>query len=300
MHNEIINHCMTKFLLAYDSNIEWQEKLNDIILYIDGKKDLESYDLEYKEFTFTCELLNFLEKEYYPDNINLNVLRNKLSCKKGDITLADRVGQEHLNNIHRSDYTQSFVKIGKFEGNFAQDILNAEKHFCEDIKKIRYKDANLDHPEGLPPSTESTFKLKRQDYPTFNSIVEHIGFEEHENFGIRLKLFKQSAGCMVPYHMDNYSTSTVNDIRQVDQHLAGKAVRVAIALTEWQPGQIWSFGKENWTEWSIGECIYWSSDVPHGTANFGHATRYNLQITGIPSQKTYDLINSQEPAIFTL
>jgi hypothetical protein len=191
----------------------------------------------------------------------------------------------------------SYTHVCKFQGDFSADIEKAKEYFSDSIKSLRYNDANLEYAINTP-SSESTFKLNPADFPTFNNVANCLGFINHPEFDIRIKFFRQEPGCIVPIHTDNFGTA--NGKVKVKEEISSTAIRVCLALSDWDYGQVWNFGKDIWHDWEVGDCVYWKASTPHGTANFGKSTRYNLQITGIPSQETYDLINNQEFALFTL
>jgi len=297
MENEIVHDCMTRFLLAYRPNVNWDYKIKQYLLHINGVKEILDYDIPYEEYIITEKILDYIEVKYHKDNYNLKKLRNKLVCLDFNENLDIAMATEHLENILRADYYLTYTNVCKFKADFSNDISKAQEFFSDSIKEIRYKDAKIDYAMDIPSSV-STFKLDRLKFPTFNKIIEHLGFIEHKDFDIKLKFFKQAPGCIVPYHIDNYATAK-NKIKN-NKNLSNEAIRVCIAMTSWQPGQIWSFGKQSWEGWSVGDCIYWDLNTPHGTANFGHTTRYNLQITGLPSEKTYELLNSNSVQTFIL
>jgi hypothetical protein len=64
-------------------------------------------------------------------------------------------------------------------------------------------------------------------------------------------------------------------------------VRYMIQLTDWQPGQFWSYGNYLFTGWSAGDVTTFDwANVPHSTANAGHTPRVTLQVTGVKTEKT--------------
>jgi hypothetical protein len=64
-------------------------------------------------------------------------------------------------------------------------------------------------------------------------------------------------------------------------------VRYMIQLTDWQPGQFWSYGNYLFTGWSAGDVTTFDwQNVPHSTANAGHTPRVTLQVTGVKTAKT--------------
>jgi len=66
-----------------------------------------------------------------------------------------------------------------------------------------------------------------------------------------------------------------------------KVGRYFIALTDWQPGQFWSYGNYNHRNWKAGDVTTFDwQNVPHSTANAGFHPRVTLQLTGIITDKT--------------
>jgi hypothetical protein len=64
-------------------------------------------------------------------------------------------------------------------------------------------------------------------------------------------------------------------------------VRYMIQLTDWQPGQFWSYGNYLFTGWTAGDVTTFDwQNVPHSTANAGHSPRVTLQVTGVKTEKT--------------
>jgi hypothetical protein len=63
--------------------------------------------------------------------------------------------------------------------------------------------------------------------------------------------------------------------------------RYMIQLTDWQPGQFWSYGNYLFTGWKAGDVTTFDwQNVPHSTANAGHTPRVTLQVTGIRTPQT--------------
>ena len=71
-----------------------------------------------------------------------------------------------------------------------------------------------------------------------------------------------------------------------------KVVRYFIQLTDWQMGHFWNYGNYMWSGWSAGDVSTFDwINVPHSTANAGHVPRATLQITGIKTDKTQEMLN---------
>jgi hypothetical protein len=66
-----------------------------------------------------------------------------------------------------------------------------------------------------------------------------------------------------------------------------QVVRYFVQLTDWQPGHFWSYGNFIYQGWKAGDVTTFDwYNVPHATANAGHAPRVTLQITGIYTEHT--------------
>lgn len=107
----------------------------------------------------------------------------------------------------------------------------------------------------------------------------------------------QLPGQMFYYHIDNFGAilkSKRGDYERFadcdyDQR---KMIRLIIFLEDQQPGHVWQQGNEYLT-WKKGDCFTWPwKDIPHGTANFGHSPRPTLNITGMLTDKSYEVLKN--------
>ena len=68
-------------------------------------------------------------------------------------------------------------------------------------------------------------------------------------------------------------------------------LRVQIQLTDWSPGQFWSYGNYQHIMWSAGDVTTFNwQHVPHATANAGLEPRVTLQVTGVQTERTRDFL----------
>ena len=68
-------------------------------------------------------------------------------------------------------------------------------------------------------------------------------------------------------------------------------LRVQIQLTDWEPGQFWSYGNYHHSMWSAGDVTTFNwQHVPHATANAGLEPRVTLQVTGVQTERTRDFL----------
>ena len=70
-------------------------------------------------------------------------------------------------------------------------------------------------------------------------------------------------------------------------------LRVQIQLTDWQPGQFWTYGNYSHTMWSAGDVTSFDwQNIPHATANASHHPRVTLQVTGVQTDQTRDFLRA--------
>ena len=64
-------------------------------------------------------------------------------------------------------------------------------------------------------------------------------------------------------------------------------LRVQIQLTDWEPGQFWSYGNYCHSQWRAGDVTTFDwHNIPHATANASHHPRVTLQVTGVKTPAT--------------
>ena len=71
-----------------------------------------------------------------------------------------------------------------------------------------------------------------------------------------------------------------------------QVMRIFIQLTDWQPGQFWEYGTYHHRGWRAGEVTTFDwQNLPHSTANAGFHPRVTLQLTGIRTEKTQEMLD---------
>lgn len=114
--------------------------------------------------------------------------------------------------------------------------------------------------------------------PKLQAISDAFGLEDCMN-----RIHVQKPGQLWHMHIDKLYKWFPDDPSQV--------MRVFIALTDWQPGQFWSYGNYNHSQWRAGDVYTFDwQNVPHSTANAGFHPRVTLQITGVKTAKTNDFL----------
>ena len=70
-----------------------------------------------------------------------------------------------------------------------------------------------------------------------------------------------------------------------------QVMRIMIQLTDWQPGQFWSYGNYCYSQWRAGDVTTFDwANIPHATANAGFDPRVTFQLTGIRTAATMDYL----------
>ena len=116
--------------------------------------------------------------------------------------------------------------------------------------------------------------------PVFQRIADQFGLEKS-----MARIHVQHPGHVWNLHLDKLEKWMPTDPTQV--------VRYFVQLTDWQQGHFWNYGNYSWTGWRAGDVSTFDwLNVPHATANAGHVARATLQITGIKTASTAELLNS--------
>ena len=116
-------------------------------------------------------------------------------------------------------------------------------------------------------------------------VADVLGFESPSVW-----LNNQPPGALMARHVDvltcfMYEKGSERDLLfdKIKRQPAGsKSIyRCFIALEDWQPGQLFSFEPDYWTNWKKGDIIFFEwQHTPHSTANTGFKDRPLLKITG--------------------
>lgn len=200
---------------------------------------------------------------------------------------AEKISIWHFDPTIVDKEEDVFMKVCNFDLDFDEDLKKAKENIQPTVTHHTEFWSGIGYPEGVP-ITDSSFKFDLSKYPNFKEIIDRLGLVEHKEFDIKVKLFCQRPGQMLPTHIDNYKKAS----EEKTSEIALTALRFVVALNDWDIGHYWHFGNAVWKQWKKGDCVHWHRTMAHGTANTGHSDRLSLQITGIPSEKTFKLIHS--------
>lgn len=186
-----------------------------------------------------------------------------------------------------------------FQGDWKHEIDHAVYDVttnCNMSKLMERNSAQESLALGLNPMLKSFRCLTTPSkQPLIHSMIGHLGIQA-EN----VRIHRQMPGDFNLLHMDTMSmhikheTNTDIDYDKIDDPEVD-TVRVVIALNDWQWGHFFQLGNRMWYKWDAGDVLYWDwKNLPHSTANAGHVPRYAGIITGRPTDKFWDLMNSKE------
>lgn len=116
--------------------------------------------------------------------------------------------------------------------------------------------------------------------PVFQNIADQFCLEDS-----MARIHVQLPGQVWNLHLDKLEKWMPSD--------PNKVVRYFVQLNNWQMGHFWNYGNYMWSGWRAGDVSTFDwLNVPHSTANAGHVARATLQITGIKTSKTQDMLDS--------
>jgi len=83
----------------------------------------------------------------------------------------------------------------------------------------------------------------------------------------------------------------IDKLQKWDPDHPEMVMRIMIQLTDWQPGQFWTYGNYHYSQWRAGDVTTFDwANIPHATANAGFHPRATFQLTGIRTAATMDYL----------
>lgn len=188
----------------------------------------------------------------------------------------------------------SYTPVCNFNADWTLTLEKLEplvKRGYYDAKQGRWVES--DGPvEGI--YTENYMVMDIQDEPLINKIplvkklLDYLGMER-----LQVNLINQLPGVRLMLHIDHLGKHYTNDMQEADKYLEDpdSIRRFVVMLKDWQPGQVFNFGNAAWTRWKSGDCATWEwRDIPHSTSNTGWWDRPMLQITGLTTERTRQVL----------
>ena len=214
----------------------------------------------------------------------------------------------HFDKFKNEDLNPPFKKIGIVESDFTdlvQYSLNSNRPICfgnrlgkenlvpytieldrADLEKTGYGENHTLFNRAKPKKNEQ-YPFRKQ----VESIIQFLGLE-NPFWCVHV----QYPGQVFPLHIDNLTSLRNNEENHPINSNPDLAARFEIQLLDWEWGHIWGYGNTHWKQWKKGEIVYhkWR-DIPHYTANAGQSPRLSLQLTGLTTSKTNEIINEPNP-----
>jgi hypothetical protein len=197
--------------------------------------------------------------------------------------IVGRVQGDLVSHLHEAMQANP-VRSNGFKNRLSVQSGTDDKPFTYDMDQADLKHLGLheDHTffNNVKPSKE-----------LLEVIRFHFRFRKaHFGGGFHI----QKPGMMFPYHVDEIPNIRDNQIdHEFDQH-PEQVARLEIMVYDWQPGHVWAYGNTYWKQWKAGD-IAWHNwrDIPHGTCNFGRSDRVTLQVTGLTTPETLEILQKK-------
>ena len=118
------------------------------------------------------------------------------------------------------------------------------------------------------------------DYPIIQYLTRFFGVTGNDD-QYKVRCHIQTTGQMFNYHIDKLWERGDPD----------KVCRITFFLEDWKPGQFYLYGNYVYDRWRAGEAhIFDWPNVPHATANASNHVRTAIQITGLKTERTEEVI----------
>ena len=131
--------------------------------------------------------------------------------------------------------------------------------------------------------TDAVFDISA--YPTLTRMSEYFAIED-----AKIRMHYQQPGQMFNLHIDKLQERCPDDPERV--------IRMSIMLTDWEPGQFYLYGTSTYSHWRAGDVhIFDWANVPHATANASRSMRPVLQVTGLKTDRTRQLLEQAGPDV---
>ena len=202
----------------------------------------------------------------------------------------------HFDNFKTDQPGEWFQVLGRFKGNWGKEVAQAEgkpitwatrKFYGNDddtVSPMLAQEENDLHTTGAPVDLELTNAVfDISPYPTLTRMSEYFGIED-----AKIRMHYQQPGQMFNLHIDKLQERCPDDPERV--------IRMTIMLADWEPGQFYSYGNYTYSQWRAGDVhIFDWANVPHATANASRSMRPVLQVTGLKTNRTRELLADAGP-----
>jgi hypothetical protein len=206
----------------------------------------------------------------------------------------------HFDNTIKEEVGDWFDILGRFEGNWTAErdaLVAASMPINWATRKfygvsdntspmLTQEEYDITQGGGDPKSLMLTNIVDDfENFPMIYAMADYFGIEGDAASGSKKRAHVQLTGQMFNLHIDKLWDRCPEDPERV--------ARITIMLDDWQPGQFYMYGNYVYSNWRAGEAhIFDWANVPHATANASNYPRATIQITGLKTDKTRDIINN--------
>ena len=191
----------------------------------------------------------------------------------------------HFRNDYFDPDFDKVIKLGKFKLDMSNDI----EALVDSSRPATWRT------RGAVGKSRPEEELAAEDYD-----LERFGYGKdyqitHLNWDIPEVLQKVSKlfsldDCMNRVHVQKPGevwNLHLDKLEKWNPENPNSIIRIQVALTDWQPGQFWSYGNYQHSMWKVGEVTTFDwQNLPHSTANASHHPRVTFQITGVKTAQT--------------
>jgi hypothetical protein len=197
----------------------------------------------------------------------------------------------HFDNFKTDQPGEWFQVLGRFEGTWEAEVAHAQgkpitwatrKFYGNDddtVSPMLVQEENDLRTTGAPVDlalTDAVFDIS--EYPTLTRMSEYFHIED-----AKIRMHYQQPGQMFNLHIDKLQDRCPEDSERV--------IRMTVMLADWEPGQFYSYGSCTYSHWRAGDAhIFDWANVPHATANASRSMRPVLQVTGLKTDRTRELL----------
>lgn len=226
----------------------------------------------------------------YPANFN----HENASNFDSDWEYTKSLSNYHFDMTRPEKEGDYYDVVGHFVGEWQEETANAIKASfpapCRDRKwpildgivPTLQLEKNDEEGWGYDPrhaqSNAVRTRYMMENCPNIIKMVNFFGMEE-----MTFKFMCQMPGQSFRLHIDKMQHRWPSDIWRV--------IRLEIALFDWYPGQFWQYGNTFHKQWKRGEVTVFDwVNIPHATGNAGMWPRPFLQLTGLRTDRTDEIL----------
>jgi hypothetical protein len=204
----------------------------------------------------------------------------------------------HFDDSRRDQEGEWYTCLGRFEGEWSQEVDQLSKETKPITWRTRkfYGDDNdtasvmIRQEENDLVSIGADVELQLTNindrlgkYPGITSMINFFGLEQ-----VKRRVHWQLPGQMFNLHIDKlWERDLINPER---------IVRITVMLDDWHPGQFYLYGTATYSHWRAGDIhIFDWPNVPHATANASRFARPTLQMTGLKTDRTREILSAASP-----